>query len=120
MLPVTVSRVVPLWMVIPAAVSLSAIVGWLDFHADEVQGTVLLLIVLTAMLSFAAPRSAWLIGLIMGLSVEVTHFVAKWMGIPQTFPMQPEMGGLLALIPAAIGAGIGYALRRGLTELTVR
>ena len=118
--PVTVSRVMPLWLVIPAAICLSAIVGWLDHQAEEVQGTVLLLVILTAMLSFAAPRSAWLIGLIMGLSVETMHFVAKALDIPARFPMQPEAAGLLALIPAAIGAGIGYALRRGFTDLTAR
>ena len=118
--PVTMSRTVPLWLVVSATVCLAAIVGWLDFHADEVQGTVLLLLIFTSMLSFAAPRAAWVIALIMGLSVETTYLIARGMGLSPAAPMSPPAGGLIALIPSAIGAAVGVALRKGFSELTAR
>jgi len=114
------SRTVPLWLLVPGALALAALVGWLDFHSDEVQPAVLLILVITAALSFAAPTKAWLWALIMGLSVEATYLVALSAGLVPRAPMTPVAGGLLALIPAAIGAasgvGVRFASRSALTR----
>lgn len=111
---------IPAWLLTGIAIILSASVGWLDFHATEVQPAVLLLLVITGALSFAAPNNAWLWALIMGLSVEGTYLVASAMGMTPRDPMTPAAGGLLALIPAAIGAACGAgaraALRSGLAR----
>ena len=97
-------------IVVPIAISLSAIVGWLDYHASEVQGTVLVLLVVTAVLAFAAPRLAWLTGLIMGLSVGGTYLVARALNIPPSYPVAAPWSTLIALVPAAIGAACGAGL----------
>src|SRR5205085_1157626 len=99
-----------------SAVCLSALVGWLDYHADEVQGTVLLLIVITGALSFAAPSRAWIIALIMGLSVSGAWIVGRALGIPPTYPMSAPASSLIALIPAAVGGACGAAARVALTS----
>jgi hypothetical protein len=113
------SETLPIWLIVPIAVSLAAIVGWLDYHASEVQGTVLVIIVITAILSFAAPSHAWISALIMGLSIGGTYVVARAMGIPPTYPVNTPWSTLIALIPAAIGAGCGVAARVALrTALT--
>jgi hypothetical protein len=93
------------------AVALSTLVGWLDFHASEVQPAVLLLMLITAGLAYVEPSRAWLWALIMGLSVQTTHVIASSLGITQRYPMTPAYGGLVALIPAAIGAACGFAGR---------
>lgn len=110
-MPIAAASRAPLWMLIPIAIALSAFVGWLDFNASEVQPAVLLLLVITAGLSYVDPGTAWLWALIMGLSVQGTHIVASMLGLVQRYPMTPAAGGLLALIPAAIGAACGFAAR---------
>jgi len=110
---------IPAWRVIAIAVILSASVGWLDFHATEVQPAVFLILVITAGLSFAAPNSAWLWALIMGLSVEGTYLVALSAGLDPQFPTPPA-AGLLALIPAAIGAACGRGARVALRGAQTR
>ena len=111
MIETSAPRAGPLWLIIPSAVCLSALVGWLDYHADEVQGTVLLLIVITGALSFAAPSRAWIIALIMGLSIAASYLVGRGLGLSPTHPMPVPASSLIALIPAAIGAGCGLAAR---------
>jgi hypothetical protein len=107
----TLSRSVPLWLIIPIAVALSATIGWLDYHAGEVQGTVLVLLVVTGVLAFAAPNAAWIVALIMGLSVSGTYLVGRTLNIPPTYPVSAPWSTLIALIPAAIGAACGAAAR---------
>ena len=102
---------VSLWMMVAVAVALSAFIGWLDFHASEVQPAVLLLLLITGVLSYLDPSRAWLWVLILGLSVQTTHIIATAFGITQRYPMTPAYGGLVALIPAAIGAACGFAAR---------
>ena len=114
----TAPRNVPLWLIVPSAICLSALVGWIDYHASEVQGTVIVLIVITAALSFAAPNCAWISALIMGLSIGGTYVVRhNLMGISPTYPMPHPLSSLIALIPAAIGAGGGVAARGALRSL---
>lgn len=104
-------RAVPFPLILVCAICLSALVGWLDYHADEVQGTVLVLIVITGALSFAAPARAWIIALIMGLSVAGAYVVGKLIGVRPVYPMPVPLSSLVALIPAAIGAAAGASVR---------
>lgn len=108
------ARTIPLWMLVPITILLSAMVGYLDYHADEVQGAVLLLIILTGGLAFASPSYAWLVALIMGLSIAGTYVVANSMGLSPVYPMTHPISSLIALIPAAIGAASGAGARVGL------
>lgn len=116
----TLSGAMAFWLLIPIAVLLSGLIGWADYHASEVQGTVLLLIVITGALAFASPSHAWLVGLIMGLSVAGTYVVGKWLGFSPVDPIPHPMSTLIALIPAAIGAACGAAARVGLRSAQSR
>jgi hypothetical protein len=108
-------RSLPLWLVIALSIAAAALIGWFDQHAEEVQGTVLLLLIVAAALAFAAPRYAWIAVLILGISPQGAAVVSHLLGIPPRFPMSPSYGGLLALIPAGLGAGIGAVVRHAVS-----
>jgi hypothetical protein len=111
------SRTLRHWAAIVVALVLSVIIGWLDHNADEVQGTVALLIIADALLAFAAPRSAWVTTMIIGLGPQGAAGLSHLLAMPERFPMTPAYGGLLALVPAAIGAGIGCLVRQSFIPL---
>lgn len=102
---------IPLWMLAAIAVALAALVGWIDFNADEVQPAVLLLFVFGATLAYLDPRRAWLVALVLGLSIAGTHVVASTMGLQPATPAGSPFATLLALIPAALGAAFGGVAR---------
>ena len=56
-MPRTPSFVIPVWLLIPIALALSALIGWADYQASEVQGTVLVLILVSAGLAFSGSAS---------------------------------------------------------------
>jgi nitrogen fixation-related uncharacterized protein len=116
----TLSGTMPLWLLIPISLLLSGLIGWADYHASEVQGTVLVLIVVNGALAFASPSHAWLVGLIMGLSIAGTYVVGKWLGFSPVYPIPHPMSTLIALIPAAIGAACGAAARVGVRSAQSR
>jgi len=99
--------------VIPVAIVLAGLIGWADSRATEVQGTVLVLIVSAGLLAFASPSHAWLVGLIMGLSIAGTYVISRGLGLAPAYPIPHPVSTLLALIPAAIGAACGAAARIG-------
>jgi len=97
----------PLSLILSLCVIAAALIGWIDFHATEVQPAVLLLLVCGAAIAWLQPRYAWIVALVLGLSIVVTYFVAEALGISPAAPMTPKYGGLVALIPASIGAAAG-------------
>jgi hypothetical protein len=85
-----------------------------DLHNDEVQATVLVLVVSSFVLGAGWPQGAWRWALILGLMIPVGDYVLPRLGllaIPQAF----NAGAFLALVPAAIGTGAGVLLRRFVT-----
>ena len=100
----------PLWLIVVLCAIVAPFIGWVDFHQTEVQPAVLLLLVFSAAISWLRPRAAWLVALFLGLSIIVTYFVAHALGKSPAAPMTPAIGGLVALIPASIGAAIGALL----------
>jgi hypothetical protein len=91
------------------------ITGYLDLHADEVQGIVLLLITFSAIVGMYLPRLAWLTGLLLGSSVFAAHGLLSILGYAQPYPVEPNLfAAFLALIPAFIGAFAGAFIRNKL------
>jgi len=82
----------------------------LDLHNDEVQPTVLLLLVGGFVLGLARPRrwGAWAIGL--GLWVVAEPLIARAFHLAMAYP--PNAGAVLAFIPAGLGTGAGAAVAR--------
>lgn len=113
-------KAIPLWLLVLIAVLLSGLTGWADYHASEVQGTVLVLIIITGALAFASPSHAWLLGLITGLSISGAYVVGKGLGFGPVYPIPHPASTLIALIPAAVGAACGVAARIGLRSVQSR
>ena len=106
------SRRAPLWVIVLLCVIIGPFIGWFDFHQSEVQPAVLLLLVCSAALAWLRPGAAWLVALLLGLSIVETHFVAGVLGaIPKTPYGGPPYAGLIALIPASIGVFTSPATR---------
>lgn len=92
------------------------VIAWLDFRADEVQGTVLLLLITTGAAGFLHPAGAWRWALITGGGIPALHLINRALGNPSPYPVHPSiLATLLPLIPSLIGAYAGVLLRR-LTE----
>jgi len=103
------TRPIPLWLVVLLCVIVGPVIGIIDFRATEVQPAVLLLLVGSAIISWLQPKYAWLVALMLGLSIVETHFVA--LAIGKAPPSATALPTLLALIPACIGALTGAGLR---------
>jgi hypothetical protein len=97
----------PLWLIVLLCAIVAPVIGWIDFHQTEVQPAVLLVLVSGAALAWLRPRAAWLVALMLGLSIIETHFVAQALGKTYAGPPSPTLSTLLALIPATIGAAVG-------------
>lgn len=90
------------------SVTLGALIGYGDYYASEVQGSVLLLLLFPFGLALTEPRGAWRWGLLVGLGVPCAHLLGLALRLPPPYPVQPNvLATFLALIPALLGAGIG-------------
>jgi hypothetical protein len=98
--------------VLPIALVLGVCAGWIDLHSEEVQPTVLVLVVAAGSLGFFAPRLAALSGLLVGIGVPLAHLYARIVGYALPYPMHAYVESFIALIPAVLAAGIGAAIRR--------
>ena len=95
------------------ALLVGALAGYVDQHNDEVQATVLVLVVGMVVVGFLSPRWSWLAALIAGLCILAAALIARAMGLPQLYPVQPNVfATLLAIIPAGIGALAGAMIRK--------
>jgi NO-binding membrane sensor protein with MHYT domain len=95
------------------AVLVGALAGYVDTHNDEVQATVLVLGVGMAIAGFASPRWSWLAAVVAGSCILFAHLIARALGSPPLYPIQPNIfASLLAIIPALLGAVAGAAARR--------
>lgn len=100
----------PLWLIVLLCVIVAPFIGWLDFHQTEVQPAVLLLLVCSGVIAWLQPRYAWVVALMLGLSIVETEFIAQILGKTPASPSIPRVAALLALIPASIGAAAGALL----------
>ena len=108
----------PLWVVVLLCVIAAPTIGWLDFQQTEVQPAVLLLLVCSAAIAWLQPKYAWVVALMLGLSIVETQFVADALGKTPAYPTGPRVGALLALIPASIGAAVGALIGVGTTRVS--
>lgn len=107
----------PLWVIVLLCVIVAPCIGWLDFHQSEVQPAVLLLFICSAVIAWLQPKYAWVVALMLGLSVVETQFVADVLGKTPAYPTGPRVAALLALIPASIGAAVGALIGVGMTRV---
>ena len=88
-------------MIIVAAVIVGFLMLTYDQRTDDTGVEAALLVAVSLALAVAAPRRALAIGLGVGLPI------AAWS------VMNGNSGGILALVFALVGAGVGWLMRRG-------
>jgi hypothetical protein len=104
------------------AVAVAALL-WVDRSPSDIANQAALLVLLAgaAVMGFAAPRRAWLPGLLLGAAVALAHMVYLTVGPALPYEAEPAgLGGaatlLVLIVPAMIaaylGAGAAWLLRR--------
>ncbi len=100
----------PSWWLPLLTLLLGIIVGWFDVKATEVSISVLMLLAFGIFAGFAAPRSAWLSALFLGIWVPVFALVAA--NLHLTNPTTVELvTSFLSLLFAFAGAYAGVVIR---------
>lgn len=108
------------WICAGAAVAVGAFAGQVDFHNNEPQAAVLVLLVLGSMLGFARPRHAWRWGIIAALGIPATYLIGRALGYKPVYWPKPNIcATLIAIIPALTGAYAGVLVRKVLTRIRV-
>jgi uncharacterized membrane protein len=91
------------------ALLMGLLTGWLDFHATEVQGTVLMILVFSFAFSAINPRWAWLIALFMGGGIPLVAYVARGAALQpvDSIPSNPWYAGIV--LPLVFSFVAAYA-----------
>lgn len=94
-----------------------ALAGYVDFHNDEVQAAVLVLVAVAATCGLLHPRSSWTFGLLASLGIPVYAFVGRQLGGVPKYPGEIGVAGILlpALIGVATSTIAGFVRRRTAT-----
>jgi hypothetical protein len=87
-------------------VAFGLLVGYVDYHSEEVQLPALLLLVFAFLLGFAQPKGAWRWALVVGVGVPLVHLLGRTLGYPQPYPTDFSIV-LLPLIFALAGTYAG-------------
>ncbi len=96
------------WVCLIIAIFGAALTGWVDFHNDEPQAAVLVILIITALLGWLVPGKAWLWAVIVAIGIPGMYFLLRAQGLQPVSPPSPGWyASLLALIPAFIGAYTG-------------
>lgn len=86
--------------------------AYLDFHTDEVQVAVLVLLVGAFVVALLRPAGAWRWALASGLCIYAAYQVGPGLGFIPRYPASPgNSATLLALAPAFMGAYMGVLVR---------
>ena len=101
--------------ILAIAFALGLCAGWVDVHNDEVQATVLVLLVSAGTLGFLAPRLAVVAGLVVGLGVPIAHLYVRLTAYQLPYPMHNYAESFIALVPAVLAAVVAAGVRKVLT-----
>jgi hypothetical protein len=98
-----------------AAVVCGCCAAYVDFHASEVQATLLVLLVSSFALGCIKPRRAWLPALIIAALLPGVHVIVFAFRTSETSQGHPYLSRLMMLLPALaasfVGAYLGVFLR---------
>ncbi len=94
------------------AAVLGLVAGLIDVNSDDVQVTVLLLLLFGYFLGFARRTETWQLGMLLGMWVPLFAVIRAFaLGGPGHF-LPEGVGSLISLIPAFGGVYLGAAIRR--------
>jgi hypothetical protein len=105
-----------------ASLSLSAlaivcgcVISYIDFHASEVQATLLVILVCNSLLGFFWPKRAWRQALLVGVCLPAIHVIAFSFSDRALWEWRPYLSRLMILAPSVtasvIGAYVGVLAR---------
>jgi len=81
--------------------------AYVDFHASEVQATLLVLIAVNFVLGWAAPKKAWHRALIVAVILPAVHVAAYAFGRVGAQHGHPYVSRLMIFLPAFLASGLG-------------
>ncbi len=100
------------WVFTAVALVLGGGIAFCDLHSKEVQGSVLLLLIVCGLLGWAQPARPWRWALLVGVWLPVSEFIAQAVRYPTAYPLNPPTS-VIALIPSFIGAYLGALAAKG-------
>ena len=98
-------------VMIIVALAFGALAGWVDVTNSDVQPAVACLFLSSLVLAVITPKLAGLWALIIGLSIPAAHAIVRIFHLSLPYPVDAYASTFLALIPAALGALLGFAAR---------
>jgi hypothetical protein len=106
-----------------AAIGAGLFAAWVDFHNDEPQAPMLVIVIGSFLLGVIRPQKAWLWGLIIGLCMPAAHLIGPRLGMhPIDAGTAATSSGALSLavliIPAIICAYLGAGFRKLISAIT--
>ena len=93
-----------------AAVVCGCGAAYVDFHANEVQTTLLVLLVSSFALGCIKPRRTWLSALIMAAVLPGVHVIVFAFRSSETSQEHPYLSRLMMLLPALVASFVGAYL----------
>jgi len=81
--------------------------AYVDFHATEVQATLLVLIAMNFVLGWAAPKKAWHRALIVAIILPAVHVAAYALGRVDANHGHPYVSRLMIFFPAFLASVLG-------------
>ncbi len=97
-----------LWIV---AVVLAAGAAALDVVVRDTSTSLVAILLAAMVMGYLAPQRAWRWGLLIGVSLPLSHLVARRSG---------ELAGVMAFVPSFVGAYLGMFLEKMVRELRGR
>lgn len=120
-----IMRFVGYTMALLIAASVVVTVDRIGNSDDAGQASLLVLLLASVVLGFAAPRRAWVAGLVLGAAIALANMVYVEWGPALAHPIEPSgLGGaatlLVLIVPAMVaaylGAGAAWLLKRSRTR----
>jgi hypothetical protein len=99
----------------PAAIVCGLLATWVDFHATEVQATLLVFLVTSFVLGVATPRGAWRWALLIAVwlpAVQLVAFALRHAGPAAGHPYWSRLAILLPALAACLAGAYAGALLR--------
>ncbi len=94
------------------AVLFGMIISYIDLNNDEVQSSVMLLLIFSFILGYNDPPRAWLYSILLALSIITGHFFSDFIGyVPKQPPPSNIFWALLSFIPAFAGGYAGVLMK---------
>ena len=93
------------------SIFLGIIIGLIDLHSDEVQFTVLLLLIFGLFLGFNQPKGAWKWAIMLSIWIPILGIASIIVGGSYEKLFNEGIFSCIAVVPAMIGVYAGVAIQ---------